>query len=134
MRMCSNCEKCLDKCKISNNSVRCVECIQKGAVDCNLAPFSPAKQTRIQRQRNKKAAKAKKAIVAFKESLAQYNQLQQEVDVLERKGLAIVEDKIAYIDKLEELENSSGGLRPNIFCLTLVLKNQCQKITLTSYL
>ena len=48
--------------------------------------------------------------------------------MLERKGLSIVEDKIAYINKLEELENSSEGLRPNNFLFNvnskkLVLKD-----------
>ena len=60
--------------------------------------------------------------MAFKESLARYNRLQQKVDVLERKGLAIVEDKIAHINKLEKLENSSGGLRPNNFLFNVSSK------------
>ena len=42
--------------------------------------------------------------------------------MLERKGLAIVEDEIAYIDKLEELKNSSGGLRPNNFLFNVSSK------------
>ena len=42
--------------------------------------------------------------------------------MLERKGLAIVEDKIAYIDKLKELENSSGGPRPNNFLFNVSSK------------
>ena len=42
--------------------------------------------------------------------------------MLERKGLAIVEDEMAYIDKLEELENSSGGPRPNDFLFNVSSK------------
>ena len=42
--------------------------------------------------------------------------------MLERKSLAIVEDKIAYIDKLEELENSSGSPRPNNFLFNVSSK------------
>ena len=42
--------------------------------------------------------------------------------MLERKGLAIVEDEIAHINKLEELENSSGGPRPNNFLFNVSSK------------
>ena len=42
--------------------------------------------------------------------------------MLERKGLAIVEDKIAYIDKLKELENSFGGPRLNDFLFNVSSK------------
>ena len=42
--------------------------------------------------------------------------------MLKQKGLAIVEDKIAYINKLEELENFSGGLRPNNFLFNVSSK------------
>ena len=42
--------------------------------------------------------------------------------MLERKGLAIVEDKIAYINKLEKLENSFEGLRPNNFLFNVSSK------------
>ena len=42
--------------------------------------------------------------------------------MLEQKGLAIVEDKIAYINKLETLENSFGGPRPNDFLFNVSSK------------
>ena len=42
--------------------------------------------------------------------------------MLERKRLAIVEDKIAYIIKLEELENSFKGLRPSNFLFNVNFK------------
>ena len=42
--------------------------------------------------------------------------------MLERKGLAIVEDEIAYIYKLEKLENFFEGLRSNNFLFNVSSK------------
>ena len=76
-----------DKCKVGASASRCVECARKDLLDYNLSPFSPAKQTKIWNQRNQKAAEAK-------EALAKFTRLQREVEVLERKGIAIVKDEI----------------------------------------
>jgi len=64
-----------------------MECARKGSSDYNLSPFSPAKWIKIWNQRNQKAAEAK-------EALAKFTQLQREVEVLERKGIAIIEGEI----------------------------------------
>ena len=108
MRTCSNCYDSPKKCKVSTNLTRCVECVRKGAANCNLSPFNPLKQARIQRQRNKKATEAR-------EALAKLNQLQREVNALKKKALAIVKGEVAYIEELEILKNSFGGPRPNDF-------------------
>ena len=42
--------------------------------------------------------------------------------MLERKSLAIVEDKIAYINKLEELKNSFKSSRLNNFLFNISSK------------
>lgn len=109
MRVCSNCERAgqADKCKVVDSSSRCVECARKGSSDCNLSPFSPAKWTKIWKQRNQKAAEAK-------EALAKFNRLQREVEVLERKGIEMVEGEIHNIEETVE-EEKSEGLRPNEF-------------------
>ena len=99
MRPCSNCERAgyADKCKVGASSQRCVECARKGSSDCNLAPFSPAKWTRIWKERNKKAQEAK-------EALAKFIRLQREVEELERRGIAIVEGEVQNIEDNEASE------------------------------
>ena len=54
--------------------------------------------------------------------------------MLERKGLAIVEDEMSYIYKLKELENSFKGLRPNNFLFNVSSKKLVLEDDFTSYL
>jgi len=109
MRACSNCERAgqADKCKVGASAGRCVECARKGSSDCNLSPFSPAKWTKIWNQRNQKAAEAK-------EALAKFTRLQREVEVLERKGIAMVEGEIQNIEEAEQ-EEQLGIIDPSDF-------------------
>ncbi len=99
MRVYSNCERAgqADKCKVGVSASRYMECAQKGLSDYNLSPFSPAKWIKIWNQRNQKAAEAK-------EALAKFTQLQREVEVLERKGITMVEGEIQNIEEMEQEE------------------------------
>jgi len=109
MRVYSNCERAgqADKYKVGVSAGRCIECARKGSSDYNLSPFSPAKWTKIWNQRNQKAAKAK-------EALAKFTRLQREVEVLERKGIAMVEGEIQNIEETEQ-EEQLGIIDPSDF-------------------
>jgi len=103
IRVCSNCERAgqADKYKVRVSSGRCVECARKGLSDYNLSPFSPVKWTRIWNQRNQKAAEAK-------EALAKFNRLQREVEVLEKKGIEMVEGELQNIEEVEQNERANA--------------------------
>ena len=98
MRVCRNCEKSgtSDRCKIGKDSDRCLECVRK-ACSCNLAPFSAAQWTRVQRQRAEKSSQVK-------ETLSKLLRLQKELEALERKSTSMVEDELRNITDLEEEE------------------------------
>jgi len=57
MRVYKNCEKArrLEKYKVGGSSDRYVECARLG-YSCDLAPFSPARWARVQKQRDAKLA------------------------------------------------------------------------------
>ena len=88
----------------------CAECARKSLVDCNLALFSPSKWARIWKERNKKAQEVK-------ESLAKFNRMQREIDVLEKKSITLVEGEIAHISELEVKKQSAEqtGPKPEFF-------------------
>jgi len=62
MRVYKNCEKARrpKKCKVGGLSDRCVECARLG-YSCDLAPFSPTRWARVQKQRDAKLAEWKAA-------------------------------------------------------------------------
>ena len=95
MRMCRCCEssRTPEKCKLGEDSNKCLECIRK-AVNCNLAPFSPVRWARIQRQRAEKSQQ-------LKESLSKVVRLQRELELLERKQSEMVEDEMQNISEIE---------------------------------
>ena len=96
-------------------SGRCAECARKSLVDCNLALFSPSKWARIWKERNKKAQKAKEALVKF-------NRLQREIDALKKKGIILVESEIAHISELEVEKQfaEQAGFKPENFLFDVV--------------
>ena len=98
MRVCRNCEKSgtSDRCKIGKDSDRCLECVRK-ACSCNLAPFSAAQWSRVQRQRAEKSSQVK-------ETLSKLLRLQKELEALEQKSAHMVEDELRNITDLEEEE------------------------------
>ena len=85
-----------------------MECARKGATDCDLPPFSPAKWSRIWKKRNEKAKEAK-------EALAKFTRLQREVEALERKGIEIVEGTVADINdaEVEEAPEATEASSPS---------------------
>jgi len=98
MRVCRFCQSAgtPDRCKLGDDSDRCLECVRK-AVDCNLAPFSPARWARIQRQRAEKSSQVK-------DTISKLLRLQKELEVLEKKQTDMVEDEIQNISEMEEAD------------------------------
>ena len=107
MRVCKNCEKAgrPEKCKIGGSSDRCVECARCG-YSCDLAPFSPAKWSRLRRQREQKLQESR-------EVLARFTRLQREVEVLEKKEREMVEGEMENIQELERDEAALSDLNSN---------------------
>ena len=114
MRPCKNCSLSSSpkKCRISGQSNKCIEYIRRN-YSCDLAPFSPTRQARLEKQRREKSREAK-------EALAKFTQLQAEVDALERKKEDIFTGKVQNIAKLEQDEGIRP--RPNNFLFDLPSK------------
>ena len=105
MRVCKNCDKANrpEKCKVGGSSDRCVECARAG-YSCDLAPFSPARWARVQRQRDAKLAEWK---AAQKETHARMSRLATELEALERVQREMVEGELRNIDEVEADEQSA---------------------------
>lgn len=72
-----------------------------------MAPFSPVRWARIQKQRAEKSAQ-------LKEMLARVVRLQKELEVLERKQSMMVEDELRNISEVESEEQTEDPVVPDL--------------------
>ena len=95
MRECKNCKnsKPPKKCLVGGSSNKCVECA-RGAIVCNLAPFSPVRWARIEKQRKEKSE-------AYTEAMAKAMRLHAEMEALEKMKLDMVEGELQNIEEVE---------------------------------
>ena len=108
MRECRNCKdsKPPKKCLVGGSSDKCVECA-RGAIVCDLAPFSPVRWARIEKQRKEKSE-------AYKEAMAKAMRLHAEMEALEKMKLDMVENELQNIEEVE-VDERLASIDPSNF-------------------
>ena len=109
MRPCSNCIRAgrPDQYKVGGSSNKCLDCVRCGYSNYDLAPFSPVRWTRLQKQRDQK-------LIEYKNMIAKSNRLLRKVELLEKQQREMVEGEMKNIDDLD-LEEQGYSLLPTDF-------------------